>query len=236
MAVIGIMDSGMGGLSVLKEVRELLPCEHYIYYADTANCPYGEKNDEFIRARSHEIVSELAEKGAQIVIIACNTATAAAIESLRESFDFPIIGIEPAVKPAALSSKSGVVGVLATASTLNAEKYQHTRDSFASRAKFIEKVGQGFVELVESGELDGERAEKIVSESLVPLLEAGADTIVLGCTHYPFLLPLMQKIAGDGISFINPAPAVAKHLLDVLQASSIPYGQGEGQVEMLSSE
>lgn len=236
MAVIGIMDSGMGGLSVLKEVRKLLPCERYIYYADNAFCPYGEKPVELIRQRSFEIVQILIEQGAELVIIACNTATSAAVKSLRESFSIPIIGIEPAVKPAAQSTRSGVVGVLATHSTLHSTKYAATRDMYKGELRFIEQVGQGFVELVERGCLTGSEAEAVVAASLQPILDAGADKIVLGCTHYPFLVDTMRKLSGPNVSFINPAPAVAKQVLKVLEHSGISYGNSApSSVTLLAS-
>ncbi len=222
MACIGIFDSGSGGMSVLKEILRVLPGERYVYYADNANCPYGEKSTEFITARSIAITGELLEAGAQVIVVACNTATAAAIKILRENWpEVPFIGMEPAVKPAAKASQTGVIGILATKSTLGAEKYQLTRDKFAGGLKVIEQAGEGFVELVENGQLEGPQAEKTVLRSLSPLLEAGADTIVLGCTHYPFLLPVLQKLAGKDIKFIDPAPAVARRLVSVLEDKEI---------------
>ncbi len=222
MACIGIFDSGSGGMSVLKEILRVLPGERYVYYADNANCPYGEKSTEFITARSIAITGELLEAGAQVIVVACNTATAAAIKILRENWpEVPFIGMEPAVKPAAKASQTGVIGILATKSTLGAEKYQLTRDKFAGGLKVIEQAGKGFVELVENGQLEGPQAEKTVLRSLSPLLEAGADTIVLGCTHYPFLLPVLQKLAGKDIKFIDPAPAVARRLVSVLEDKEI---------------
>lgn len=222
MACIGIFDSGSGGMSVLKEILRVLPGERYIYYADNANCPYGEKSTEFITQRSKAITEELLSSGAQIIVIACNTATAAAIKTLREDWrEVPFIGMEPAVKPATKESKTGVIGILATKSTLGAEKYRLTRDRFAGEMKVIEQPGEGFVELVENGQLEGEQTEKTVRRSLSPLLESGADTIVLGCTHYPFLLPVLQRNAGDGVKFIDPAPAVARRLVNVLKDKGI---------------
>lgn len=213
MATIGVMDSGSGGLSVLREILRALPEERYFYFSDNANCPYGEKSVEFITDRCEAIVKDFLSKGADAVVIACNTATAAAVKILRSEFaSIPIIGMEPAVKPAALGTKSGVIGVLATAGTLKASKYLDTRSRYASSVKVVERVGRGFVELVESLDLDSPRAEEIVRESLQPLLDEGADRIVLGCTHYPFLLPLMQKIAPQYVQFIDPAPAVARQL------------------------
>lgn len=219
--MIGIFDSGAGGLSVYREIVKLLPRERYVYYSDNAHCPYGEKTREYIIGRARCITNFLIDKGCDIVVVACNTATAAAISTLREEFDIPFIGMEPAVKPAALQTRSGVVGVLATAGTLRASKYLDTRDRFADGVTVIEHIGEGFVELVESGRLDGEEAEATVSASVRPLLDAGADIIVLGCTHYPFLRPVIERIAGPGVTVIDPAPAAARHLLDVMQRDGI---------------
>lgn len=216
MAIIGVMDSGAGGLSVLRELRKEIPEARYLYFSDAAFCPYGDKPAEFIRQRCREIVGRFVERGADAVVVACNTATAAAIADLRATFDIPFVGMEPAVKPAALGTRSGVVGVLATAGTLAASKYIDTRDKYSDGVKIVEHVGSGFVELVEKCELDGPEVEEVVRRSLSPLLEAGADTIVLGCTHYPFLLPVLQRIAGPSVKFIDPAPAVARQLRKVL--------------------
>lgn len=235
MAVIGIMDSGCGGLSVFREIRKSLPDERFIYYADNAFCPYGEKEPEFIIDRCRAITDFFIGKGAEIMVIACNTATAAAIATLRAEYSIPFIGMEPAVKPAALGTKTGVIGVLATAGTLKASKYLNTRGRFEDNVRIEERVGKGFVELVESGELDGPRAEQTVRTSLQPLLDSGADTIVLGCTHYPFLLPLLQRIAGDGIRFIDPAPAVTRQLLNVMQEKGISTSDGNPGTELVSS-
>ena len=235
MASIGIFDSGSGGLSVLREIRKILPDERFIYYSDNAHCPYGEKAPEYIIDRSRTITDLLRSKGAEVVVVACNTATAAAIATLRSEYDIPFVGMEPAVKPAATGTRSGVVGVLATASTLSAPKYLNTKGQYADAVRIAEKVGRGFVELVESLELDGPHAEAVVRESLDPLIAAGADTIVLGCTHYPFLLPLMQRIAPENVHFIDPAPAVARHLLDVLRTNGITLTDPCPGVELLSS-
>ena len=224
MATIGIMDSGAGGLSVLREILRLLPGERYLYYSDNANCPYGEKTPEFIIGRCRQIVSEFLAQGADAVVIACNTATAAAIATLRAEWpELPFVGMEPAVKPAALGTRSGVVGVLATAGTLKASKYLDTRNHYAGDVKVVERVGKGFVELVESLELDGAHTEQVVRESLEPLLQAGADTVVLGCTHYPFLLPVLQRVAGQGVRFIDPAPAAARQLVRLLDSRGIAH-------------
>lgn len=214
--MIGLFDSGTGGLSVLREIVKLLPDEKYVFYADNAHCPYGEKSPEFIRERCRVITRTLLAEGADIIVAACNTATAAAIRTLREEFPVRFIGMEPAVKPAALGTRTGVIGVLATAGTLKGSKYLATKGNFEDNCTIVEHVGRGFVELVERGVLTGPEAEATVRESLEPLLEAGADTVVLGCTHYPFLLETLQKVAGPGIRFIDPAPAVARHLIYVM--------------------
>ena len=235
MATIGIMDSGVGGLSVFREIRRLLPEEHYVYYSDRANCPYGEKDPEFIRGRCREITRLMISKGASVMVIACNTATAAAIGALRSEFDLPFIGMEPAVKPAALGTRTGVIGVLATAGTLKGSNYLKLKSDVQDGIRVVEHVGAGFVELVESGELYGPRAEDTVARSLKPLIASGADIIVLGCTHYPFLLPVMQKTAGPGIRFIDPAPAVARHLLDILRQKEISRNDQRPGIELLTS-
>lgn len=224
--MIGIFDSGVGGLSVFREIRKLLPEERYIYYSDNAHCPYGEKSREYIIGRAREITRLLLSEGADIIVVACNTATAAAIATLREEFQIRFIGMEPAVKPAAMSTKTGVVGVLATAGTLKADKYLNTREKWAEGVKIAEHVGQGFVELVEKGCTSGPEAEGVVTESLKPLLDEGADRIVLGCTHYPFLSETISKTAaiiapGRDIKVIDPAPAVAKHLLEIMKENRL---------------
>ena len=229
------MDSGVGGLSVFREIRRLLPEEHYVYYSDRANCPYGEKDPKFIRGRCREITRLMISKGASVMVIACNTATAAAIGALRSEFDLPFIGMEPAVKPAALGTRTGVIGVLATAGTLKGSNYLKLKSDVQDGIRVVEHVGAGFVELVESGELYGPRAEDTVARSLKPLIASGADIIVLGCTHYPFLLPVMQKTAGPGIRFIDPAPAVARHLLDILRQKEISRDDQRPGIELLTS-
>ena len=219
--MIGIFDSGSGGLSVLREILKILPKERYYYYADNAFCPYGDKSPEFIQERGRAITDHLLSEGADIIVVACNTATAAAISTLRKEYPVKFIGMEPAVKPAALSSVSGVIGVLATAGTLKGSKYLTTKGLYEDNVKIVEHVGKGFVELVEDGVLDGPVAEKVVNESLRPLLDEGADRIVLGCTHYPFLRDVIQRLAGPSVQVIDPAPAVARHLMDVMREEGL---------------
>ena len=197
MARIGIFDSGSGGLSVYRELQKLLPLEQYRYYADNAHCPYGEKSPLYIRRRARFITERFLDWKADIIVVACNTATAAAIATLRNEYpDVPFVGMEPAVKPAALGTET------------------------------VEHVGQGFVELVERGILDGPEAEETVKASLKPLLDAGADRIVLGCTHYPFLKPVIERLSGPGVQVIDPAPAVARQTLRILQDCGVATGIG----------
>lgn len=224
--MIGIFDSGIGGLSVFREIRKVLPDQSYVYYSDNAHCPYGEKTREYIIERARTITRFLLEKGCEIIVVACNTATAAAIATLREEFPVKFIGMEPAIKPAAQATKTGVVGVLATAGTLRATKYIDTRARWAQNVRIVEHIGQGFVELVEKGITTGPEAESTVRNSLIPLLDAGADMIVLGCTHYPFLSETISKVASETypdrtIKIIDPAPAVARHLLEVMNEEGI---------------
>lgn len=235
---IGVFDSGAGGLSVLRELLKAIPDARYIYYSDNANCPYGDKSPEFVTQRACAIAELLMEKGAQLIVVACNTATAAAISTLRARYTIPFVGMEPAVKPAALGTESGVIGVLATAGTLKGSLYLDTKQKYTSDVKIIEGVGRGFVELVESGDLSSAKAEQICRTALQPLLDAGADRIVLGCTHYPFLLPTLKKLAsGYNVTFIDPAPAVASRAAQLLgiQPAAGNEKAAQPQVELLSS-
>lgn len=224
--MIGIFDSGVGGLSVFREIRKVLPEEKYVYFSDSAHCPYGEKSKEYIIERARSITRFLLDKGADIIVVACNTATAAAIAELRKEFPIRFIGMEPAVKPAVMSTKTGTVGVLATAGTLKADKYLNTREKWAEGVRIAEHVGQGFVELVEKGCTSGNEAEDIVRASLKPLLDEGADRIVLGCTHYPFLSDTIAKVASELVpertmEIIDPAPAVARHLYETMEMEGL---------------
>lgn len=239
--MIGIFDSGIGGLSVFREIRKVLPEQSYIYYSDSAHCPYGEKSQEYIIDRAREITRFLLDKGAKIIVVACNTATAAAIATLRQEFPVKFIGMEPAIKPAASQTKTGVVGVLATAGTLKADKYQSTRERWGDDVQIVEQVGKGFVELVEKGMTEGREAEETVGVCIEPLLDAGADTIVLGCTHYPFLSKTISKVAerlvpGRAVTIIDPAPAVARHLMEVMDEEGINKTSPQGYtLEMYTS-
>ena len=224
---IAVFDSGVGGVSVLRELVKLMPNENFYYFGDSANAPYGLKTTNQVWNLTVSAARKLFdEQDAKALVVACNTATAAAIKTLREEYSIPFIGMEPAIKPAAQLTKTGIVGVLATAGTLKAEKYKDTRGKYADDATVVEHVGQGFVELVESGQTTGAKAEAVVIESIEPLLDAGADTIVLGCTHYPFLSETISKVASAlapdrTVKIVDPAPAVARHLHEVMTERDI---------------
>ena len=192
--IVGIFDSGAGGLSVWKELVLINPYHRFIYISDTAYCPYGPKSVEEITARSIQITEYLIKNGADIIVIACNTATAAAVDVLRKKFDIQFVGMEPAVKPAAIKTKTGVIGVLATKGTLRGNLYLNTSQRFAKNIKVIETVGEGLVEIVEQGLQNTPQAEEIVRQYIEPMISQGADTVVLGCTHYPFLSPVISTL------------------------------------------
>lgn len=216
---IGVYDSGLGGLTVWRELRKVLPDESLVYLGDGKNCPYGSKPREAIRQLAAEAVAALVAAGCKMVVVACNTATAAAIEYLRRQYaPMPIVGMEPAVKPACLNTRSGVVGVLATERSLDGEMFRRTAARYADGIEILTAAGTGFVELVERDLEASPEAEACVGRVLTPLLDRGADQIVLGCTHYPFLRPAIERIAaGRGAAIVDPPPAVARrvvHLLD----------------------
>ena len=219
---IGVFDSGVGGLSVLREIRRRLPWEDLIYVADSQHVPYGNKTPEFIVERSRVLADFLLEMGCKAIVIACNTATVGAAAALRaEKPGIPIIGMEPAVKPAVAATKNGVVGVLATVGTLKSAQFAALLDKFATGVRVVTQPAPGLVECVEAGELDSPTTRSLVESFVHPLLEANVDVIVLGCTHYPFLRPLIQSIAGPEISLIDTGNAVAKQLEARLKEHSL---------------
>jgi glutamate racemase len=213
---VGVFDSGVGGLSVLAGIRRELPAEHLLYVADSAHVPYGDKPVAFIEQRSLAIAEFLVAQGAKALVVACNTATSASAAALRARFSVPVVAIEPAVKPAAALTRSGVVAVLATAATLAGERYAGLVSRYGSGVRVLEQACGGWVEQVESGELDGPFARARVEAVLAPLLAQGADVLVLGCTHFPFLAPLIREVCdglgGDSVQVVEPAPAVAREL------------------------
>jgi glutamate racemase len=209
---IGILDSGLGGLSVLREIHALLPHESLHYVGDSAWCPYGPKPVEDIRARVFAITDHLLARGAKMIVVACNSATIAAVESLRAAYPLPFTGMEPAVKPAAALTKSGTIGVLATEASLAGEKYLHLVNAHARDLRLITRPCPEFVDLVEAGILDGIEARHAVNLHLMPLLNEGADVIVLGCTHYPFLRPIIEQLTGPDVAVIDTGAAVARQV------------------------
>lgn len=226
-APIGIFDSGMGGLSVWREARRLLPRESIIYLADGKNCPYGDRSPEEIARYTREAVEELIARGVKLIIVACNTATAVAIDYLREHYNIPFVGMEPAVKPAALGTKSGTIGILATRAALAGDLFLATSAKYAERVEIIPVVGEGFVEAVEEGREDAPETEEIVRRILEPVIVAGADHLVLGCTHYPLLEGVIRRVIGQrDVTIVNPASAVVRRAEWLLQEGGIEAKEG----------
>ncbi|AOE87384.1 glutamate racemase [Pseudomonas sp. TCU-HL1] len=228
-APVGVFDSGVGGLSVLREIRALLPCESLLYVADSGHVPYGEKSAEFIRERSQHIAEFLLDQGAKALVLACNTATVAAVADLRERYpQLPIVGMEPAVKPAAAATRTGVVGVLATTGTLKSAKFAALLDRFAGDVRVITQPCPGLVERIEAGDLLGAETRALLMAYVEPLLAEGCDTLILGCTHYPFLRPLLRELVPAPVSLIDTGAAVARQLQRLLEAHGL---LAEGEVE-----
>jgi glutamate racemase len=209
---IGVFDSGVGGLSVLRHIRHALPTERLIYIADSGHVPYGDKPASYIEQRSLTLTRFLIEQGADAIVIACNTATAAAAATLRSHFKLPIVAMEPAIKPAVAATRCGVVGVLATVGTLESSRFAALLERYAGEIKIVTQGCPGLVELVEQGNLTGNQARELILRYTAPLLEQGADTLILGCTHYPFLAPLITEVVGPDISLIDTGGAVARQL------------------------
>lgn len=216
-ASIGVMDSGVGGLSVLKHLTHQLPNEHFIYFADSAHAPYGNKSATEIQQRCFTIADILIAKGAKALVVACNTATAAAIGAMRQHYKLPIIGMEPAVKPAAAASKNGIIGVLATTGTLQSSQFAALLEHYGQGVHVITQACIGLVERIEQGQLDTPETQALLQQYCQPLIAAGADTIVLGCTHYPFVRQSIQNIAGPDVTLIDTGAAVAKRLQQILE-------------------
>ncbi len=229
LSPIGVFDSGVGGLSVLRAIRSQLPQEDVIYLADQAHVPYGPRPLEEVRAFAEGVTRFLLAQGAKLIVVACNTASAAALHYLRRTFpDVPFVGMEPAVKPAAERTASGVVGVLATPATFQGALYASVIERFASGVTVLQHTCPGLVQQIERGALDSQEARAILKSALLPMLEQGMDTVVLGCTHYPFVIPLIQEIVGDGVRVIDPAPAVARQAGRLLTAHGIARQDGKG--------
>ena len=218
---IGVMDSGVGGISVLKHIHALLPHENLIYLADSKYAPYGNKTAQEITQRCLILCDDLLQKNVKAIVVACNTATAAAIDTLRETFDIPIIGMEPAVKPAAAATKNGIIGVLATVGTLKSAQFAALLESYGRNVKVVTQACVGLVECIERGELDTPETKALIRQYTSPLLAEGADTIVLGCTHYPFVKHVIQEVVGDKITLIDTGAAVAKQLKRQLEEKGL---------------
>ncbi|MFP6800163.1 MAG: glutamate racemase [Pseudomonas sp.] len=221
-APVGVFDSGIGGLTVLEEIQQLLPHESLLYVADCGHIPYGEKTPAFILERSRSVAEFFRERGAKAFVIACNTATVAAVADLRQDYpDWPLVGMEPAVKPAAAATRSGVVGVLATTGTLQSAKFAALLDRFANDVRVITQPCPGLVERIEAGELDSPATRELLQGFVAPLLGEGCDTLILGCTHYPFIKPLLRSLVPDSISLIDTGAAVARQVQRLLTSHDL---------------
>lgn len=233
---IGVFDSGVGGLSVLHHVRQTLPNERLIYVADSAHVPYGDKSPAFIEARSLALTRYLVSQGADAIVIACNTATAAAAHALRVKYNkLPIIGMEPAIKPAVAATKSGVVGVLATVGTLESARFAALLEKHAGHVKIVTQGCPGLVEQVERGHLTEIDTRRLVERYTAPLLAQGADTLILGCTHYAFLTPLIREVVGADIALVDTSEAVARQVQRRIQVE-LPHRLSAGaKIEFFTS-
>ncbi len=235
IGTIGIFDSGVGGLSVLRHIRQVLPYQHLIYVADSGHVPYGDKPVTYIEQRALVLTRFLVEQGAAAIVIACNTATATAAATLRSRFDIPIVAMEPAVKPAVAATRSGVVGILATTGTLESARFAALLERYAGQVEIVTQGCPGLVEQVELGDLDGVRTRELVERYTAPLLARGADTLILGCTHYPFLAPLISEVVGSDITLVDTGEAVARQLQRRIQGEHVsPVGMG-ASVQMFTS-
>ena len=225
---IGVFDSGVGGVSVLQEIQRQLPAENLIYVADSAHAPYGDKPVEEIQERAFTIVEFLLAQHVKAIVVACNTATGVAVEALRARWPLPFVAIEPAVKPAAAATRTGIVGVLATRQTIASPRFARLAETWANGARILAQPCPGLVEQIEQGELATARTRDLIASFVRPLVEQGADTLVLGCTHYPFVEPLIASVAGPGVTLINPAAAVARELRRRLAEASLLAGPPKG--------
>jgi glutamate racemase len=237
-APIGIFDSGVGGLAVLSELRRLLPGEDIVYYADTAYFPYGPRSSAEIRERAEAITRELLSRGAKIIVVACNTATSAAIAHLRDAFDVPFVGMEPALKPAAEKTLSGKVALLATPGTARGEKLAALIDRYGAEVAVQTIEAPGLAACVETGAIDAPETLALIRRYLEPVQRSGADVVALGCTHYAFLRPIIERELGDGVLVIEPSEAVARQTARVLASKQLrnPRTDGSGVVYLCSGD
>lgn len=221
---IGFFDSGIGGTSIWKEVHLLLPNENTIYLADSKNAPYGNKTKEEIKNLSYKNTELLVKLGCKIIVVACNTATTNAIKDLRKDFKIPFIGIEPAIKPAVFASETKKIGILATKGTINSDLFSETVTKYHS-TKIIEQIGTGLVEIIENGEIETIQTQKLLENYLKPMLEQNIDCVVLGCSHYPYLIPILKKILPKHIKIIDSGEAVAKQTKNILTINNLLNNQ-----------
>ena len=237
---IGVFDSGVGGLSVLRAIRAALPQEDLVYVADSGHAPYGDQSETHITQRTLTVGNWLAEQGVKAITIACNTATVVAAKTLREQTHLPVVAIEPAIKPAVALTRSGVVGVLATRQTVQSASVARLVGLYGADKRILLQACPGLVELVERVDLHSPETEALLRQFIQPLLTQGADTLVLGCTHYPFLRDLIERVTGEGVALLDPAQAVARELARRLAehdpaAKAQPTGQSLGQVQFFTS-
>lgn len=235
MTKIGVFDSGIGGLWILKLLEKELPGYQYIYYADQAHIPYGSHTPEEIIKFSSDITDFFIEKGCELVVIACNTATSAAISTLREKYTIPFVGIEPAIKPASKNSKTGHIGVLATKVTAEGQKLHDAIEKYSGSVEVHTVIGYGLVELIEEGKGDSDEAETLLRKYLEPLIEKNIDQLVLGCTHYAFLINRIKGIVGDKVHIVDPAPAVVRRVAQILKEKNILPNDNKKEPEIFTS-
>ncbi len=232
---IGLFDSGVGGTSIWREINMLLPSENTIYLADSKNAPYGLKSKEEILELSIKNTEFLLEQNCKIIVVACNTATTNAIKELRQRYDVPFIGIEPAIKPAALHSKTNTIGILATKGTLNSELF-HEKAKIYTSVNIIEQVGHGLVQLIENGDLESSEMMDLLTSYLNPMIAQNIDFLVLGCSHYPYLIPQIQKIVPASVTIIDSGEAVAKQTKNILQQNNLLNPQpSSGKIHFYSN-
>lgn len=227
---IGFFDSGVGGTSIWQEVVALLPNENTVYLADSKHAPYGEKSKEVIQQLCVKNTELLLSKGCKIIIVACNTATTNAIDFLRATYDVPIIGIEPAIKPASIETKTNIIGILATKGTLNSDLFEATSKSIRASVRIVEQIGEGLVALVENGQLQTKTTSNLLKRYLEPMLQQNIDCLVLGCTHYPYLIPQIRELIGNDITIIDSGAAVAKQTHAVLAQYDLDCKEIQGQI------
>jgi len=236
VVTIGVFDSGVGGLSILDEALQQLPHHNYIYFADSANAPYGDKPPQWIAERSLQICRYLMEQDCSAIVVACNTATAEAIATIRSTLNIPIIGVEPGIKPAAMQSQNGIVGVLATETTLNSDKFNALLATLPEHCQFIKQAGAGLVPLIEAGLIETPEMQALLRSHLKPILDQGADTLVLGCTHYPFLKKMIRAVVGDSMTLIDTSDAVVRQLLrQIHQQGLIVSSKHSPKLSLLST-